>query len=104
MQNAAYKPQDNEIQHLMQLLSAPGYPILQKVMMAEIDQFQLDLLNVDPSSDKYETEVRAKHSIALAAGMFYQRLQEKIAGYVNRLNEKHNQPPVLPDLTQELFD
>lgn len=104
MTNASYKPQDGEIQHLVQLLASPGYKILQRVMAAEIDQFSVDLLNVDPSSDKYETEVRAKHSIALAAGMFYQRLQEKIAGYVNRLNEKHNQPNILPDQTGDLFD
>jgi hypothetical protein len=104
MMNAAYKPQDNEIQHLAQLLASPGYPILQRVILAEIDQFQLDLINVDPTKPNYETEVRAKHSIALAAGMFYQRLQEKIAGYVNRLNEKHNQPQVLPDVTSELLD
>lgn len=104
MQNAAFKPQDSDIQHLMQLLASPGYPILQRVMMAEIDQFSVDLLNVDPSSDKYETEVRAKHSIALAAGMFYQRLQDKIAGYVNRLNEVRNQPVVQPDPTESLLD
>jgi hypothetical protein len=104
MQQAAYKPQDNEIQHLMQLLASPGYPVLQKIMMGEIDQFQLDLINVDPTKPNYETEVRAKHSIALAAGMFYQRLQETIAGYVNRLNEKHNQPNILPDPTESLLD
>lgn len=104
MMNASYKPQDNEIQHLTQLLASPGYPVLQKVIMAEIDGFQLDLINVDPTKPNYETEVRAKHSIALAAGMFYQRLQEKIAGYVNRLNEKHNQPNILPDQTGDLFD
>jgi len=103
MQQAAYKPQDNEIQHLMQLLASPGYPVLQKIMMGEIDQFSVDLLNVDPSAERYETEVRAKHSIALAAGMFYERLQSKIAGYVNRLNEKHNQPNILPDTTEEIF-
>jgi len=101
MQNATYKPQDNEIQHLIQLLASPGYSVLQKIMMGEIDQFSLDLLNVDPSAERYETEVRAKHSIALAAGMFYQRLQEKISGYVNRMNERHNQPP---DPTQELLN
>ena len=104
MTNASYKPQDGEIQHLIQLISMPGYQVLQKIMAGEIDQFSIDLLNVDPSSDKYDVEVRAKHSRALAAGMFYQRLQEKIAGYVNRLNEKHNQPPVLPDPTESLLD
>ena len=102
MQNAAYKPQDNEIQHLMQLLAMPGYQVLQRVMMAEIDGFQIDLMNVDPSSDKYEAEVRAKHNIALAAGMFYARLNERISGYVNRMTEK-NAPAVLPDSTEEVF-
>jgi len=102
VQNAAYRPSDVEIQQLMQIISLPGYQILQRIMMGEIDQFSLDLLNVDPSSDRYETEVRAKHSIALAAGMFYQRLQERVAGYANRLKEKDG-PPILPDPTEEIF-
>ena len=102
MQNAAYRPSDVEIQQLMQIISLPGYQILQRIMMGEIDQFSLDLLNVDPSSDRYETEVRAKHSIALAAGMFYQRLQERVAGYANRLKEKDG-PPILPDMTEDLL-
>ena len=104
MQNATFKPQDKEIQQLLQILALPGYQILRKAMMAEIDQFQIDLLNVDPSSDRYETEVRAKHSIALAAGMFYQRLQERIAGYVNRMKENSEQRQVLPDMTEEVFN
>jgi hypothetical protein len=104
VQNAAYRPTDTEIQQLLQILSLPGYQVLQRVQMAEIDQFQLDLLNVDPSSDKYETEVRAKHSIALAAGMFYQRLQERVAGYVNRMKENSEQRQVLPDMTEEVFN
>jgi hypothetical protein len=103
MQNAAYKPQDTEIQQLTQILSLPGYQVLQRVMMAEIDGFQLDLINVDPTKPNYEVEVRAKHSIALAAGMFYQRLQERIAGYVARMKERAA-PDVLPDPTESLFD
>lgn len=103
MQNASFRPSDVEIQHLMQVLALPGYQVLQRVMLGEVDQFSVDLLNVDPSSDKYETEVRAKHSIALAAGMFYERLQQKIAGYVNRIKEKSDQQEPLPDATEELF-
>ena len=103
MLQASYRPSDTEVAQLMALLQQPGFEVLKKIQMAEVDFFQLDLLNTDPSAENYETLVRNRHSLALAAGMFYQRLQEKIAGYVNRLNEKHNQPPVLPDLTEEIF-
>ena len=104
MQNAAYRPSDVEINQLLQILSLPGYQVLQRVMMGEVDQFSVDLINVDPSSPNYETEVRAKHSIALAAGMFYQRLQERVAGYVNRMKENSEQRQVLPDMTEEVFN
>ena len=103
MQQATYRPSQTEIQQLAQILSLPGYQVLQRVMMGEVDQFSVDLLNVDPTSEKYDSEVRAKHSIALSAGMFYARLQEKIAGYVNRLRES-DQPSVLPDPTESLLD
>lgn len=102
MEKAAYKPHDTEIQQLLQILSLPGYQVLQRVMMAEVDGFQIDMMNVDPTKPNYDTEVRAKHSIALAAGMFYQRLQEKVAGYVNRVAEKSG-PTVLPDPTEDTF-
>jgi hypothetical protein len=103
MEKASYKPSDTELQHLLQVLSMPGYQVLQRIQLAEIDFFQLDLINVDPTKPNYETEVRAKHSIALAAGMFYQRLQEKIAGYVARMKENSEQRDVLPDTTEEVF-
>lgn len=103
MEKASYKPSDTELQHLLQVLSMPGYQVLQRIQLAEIDFFQLDLINVDPIKPNYEAEVRAKHSIALAAGMFYQRLQEKIAGYVARMKENSEQRDVLPDLTEEIF-
>jgi hypothetical protein len=102
MEKAAFKPQDTEIQQLMQIVSLPGYQVLQRVMMAEVDGFQIDMMNVDPTKPNYDVEVRAKHSIALAAGMFYQRLQERVAGYANRLKEKDG-PPILPDPTEEVF-
>jgi hypothetical protein len=103
VQQAAYRPTDQEIQHLLQILSQPGYQVLQRIMLGEIDGFQLDLINVDPTKPNYEVEVRAKHSIALAAGMFYERLQEKIAGYVNRMKERDT-PDILPDVTESLLD
>jgi hypothetical protein len=104
MQQAAYKPQDSEIQQLQQLLAMPGYQILQKIQMGEIDQFQVDLMNLDPDDAEFDKKARTRHNLALAAGMFYQRVTNKIAGHINRLNEKHNQPQVLPDVTSDLLD
>ena len=104
MQNASYRPSDTEVAQLMALLQQPGFEVLKKIQMAEVDYFQLDLLNTDPSAENYDTLVRTRHSLALAAGMFYQRVTDKIAGYVSELGARRDQKIVQPDPTQELLD
>ena len=104
MQNASYRPSDTEIAQLMALLQQPGFEVLKKIQMAEVDFFQLDLLNTDPSAENYETLVRTRHSLALAAGMFYQRVTDKVAGYIGEFGARRDQKIVQPDPTQELLD
>ena len=102
MKDASYRPTSADAQHLMQILSLPGYQVLEKIMVGEIDQFTVDLLNVDPDDGDYEKKVRNRHNLALSAGMFYERLRQKIAGYVNRTKEA-SESPILPDQTEEMF-
>jgi hypothetical protein len=104
MMNASYRPSDSEITQLLGILHMPGYEVLKKIQMAEVDFFQLDLLNTDPSAENYETLVRTRHSLALAAGMFHQRVTDKIAGYVSELGAKREQKQVIADATENLFD
>jgi len=104
MQQASYRPSDTEVAQLMALLQQPGFEVLKKIQMAEVDFFQLDLLNTDPSAENYETLVRTRHSLALAAGMFHQRVTDKIAGYVSELGARREQKQVLADTTENLFE
>lgn len=104
MMNAAYRPSDTEVAQLMALLQQPGFEVYKKIMVGEVDWFQIDLMNVDPSSDKYESEVRAKHNIALAAGMFYQRVTDKVAGYIGEFGARRDQKIIQPDPTENLLD
>lgn len=104
MLQASYRPSDTEIAQLMALLQQPGFEVLKKIQMAEVDFFQLDLLNTDPSAENYEALVRNRHSLALAAGMFYQRVTDKIAGYVSELGARREQKQVLADTTENLFE
>lgn len=104
MMHASYRPSDSEITQLLGILQMPGFEVLKKIQMAEVDWFQLDLMNVDPSGAGYDAEVRAKHNLALAAGMFHQRVIDKVAGYVAELGAKREQKQVLADATENLFD
>ncbi len=104
MMNASYRPSDSEITQLLGILQMPGFEVYKKIQMAEVDWFQLDLMNVDPSSASYDSEVRAKHNLALAAGMFHQRVIDKVAGYVGELSARRDQKQVQPDPTENLLD
>jgi len=104
MNAASYRPSDTEVQQLMSAVQMPGFEVLKRIQLGEIDQFQLDLMQVDPTDKDYESQVRAKHNLALAAGMFYQRVTNKVAGYIQDFTTKRDQPNVLPDPTQELLN
>jgi len=103
MQNASYRPSDSEIAQLMSILQMPGYAILQKIMVGQVDQFQVDLLNVDPCDKEYDSKVRTHHLLALSGGMFYQRVTDTVATYVREFSDKRDQKQVLPDMTEETF-
>lgn len=103
MQNAVYRPTDTEVAFLQQIMQLPGFEVLKKVLIGIVDEFQIDLMNTDPSDDNYDKLVRNRHNLALAAGMVYQKLENKLDGYLNVAREK-GQPAVLPDPTSDLFD
>lgn len=103
MNAAIYRPSDTEIQHLAQLMSMPGYKVLENINLSELDLMQVDFMNVDGSEENYEKKLAAKHAIAKGGANFYARVSEKVAGYVTGLSERRNQPEVLPDMTEEIF-
>lgn len=103
MEKATFRPTETEVAQLMSLIQQPGYQILQKIMIGEVDKFQLDLLNVDPSSPTYDQDVRVKHNLALAAGMFYQRVSNRVASEIQDMNDRRKSHEVQPDITAELF-
>ena len=103
MNAAIYRPSDIEIQHLAQIMSLPGYKVLEQIFMGELDLLQIDFMNVEGSEDGYEKKLAAKHALAKGGAKFYALVCEKVAGYLASLNEK-NQPEVLPDMTEEIFN
>jgi hypothetical protein len=104
MQSAAYKPSDSEVAQLISIRHMPGFEIYQKIMLAAVDQFQIDLMNTDPADEKYESLVRTRHNLALSAAMFYEKVEQKVAGYISDFGAKNDARKVLPDPTQELLD
>lgn len=104
MMQATYRPSDSEIVQLTSILQMPGYEVLKKIMVGEVDFFQIDMMNVDPSSPSYDSEVRAKHSLALAAGMYFQRVTDKVKGYIAEYGAKNEARKVQPDPTESLID
>ena len=103
MQNAVYKPSNTEIQQLAQILSLPGYQVLEKIYFSELDLLQVAFMNIDGGEDDYEKKLAAKHALAKGGAKFYAQVSEKIAGYVNRMKENSEQRQVLPDATEETF-
>lgn len=103
MIKAMYKPNSTEIGLLMAVLQHPGYEVLQKIYLSEIDHFQVDLMNVDPSSETYDKDVRIKHNLALAAGMFHQRVVNRVANEIHEFSNRKTENQIQPDVTEELI-
>jgi hypothetical protein len=104
MNAAIYTPSDQEIAYLAQLMQLPGYQVLEKINLSELDMLQVAFMNVEGTEENFEKKLAAKHALAKGGAQFYTKVCERITGYVTRLGEKNSQPPVLPDTTSELFD
>jgi hypothetical protein len=104
MQNAIYKPSDQEIGYLTQLQQMPGYQVYEKIVMSELDLMQVAFMNVEAGEEGYEKKLAAKHALAKGGAVFYAQVCEKVAGYIARLGEKNTAPTVLPDMTESLFE
>jgi hypothetical protein len=103
MNAAIYQPSDQEIGYLTQLKQMPGYPVLEKIFLSELDLMQVAFMNVKAGAPNFKDELAAKHALASGGAQFYAQVCEKVAGYIARLGEKNTAPAVLPDLTEEMF-
>lgn len=100
MIKAKYVPSTADMQQLMSILNMPGYAIMTRIFESEIDQMQVDMMNADPTNEK---EVLAKHNLALAAGMFYQRVINRLHNDKEQFNAIKNAPQIQEDVTEPLF-
>jgi hypothetical protein len=100
MMNAKYIPSPADVGQLMALLQMPGYRVLTKIFESEIDQMQVDMMNADPTNEK---EVLVRHNLALAAGMFYQRVVNRIHLEKEQFGAKSSANDIIPDATEELL-
>lgn len=104
MKDATYTPNESEIAQLISIVGQPGYVVLQKIFMGVVDQFQVELMNVDLASDNYDSQVRTKHNLALAAARFYQDATKVIRTYVEQYKERQSQPAIHPDQTEDILN
>lgn len=102
MNAAIYRPSDIEVSQLQQVISLPGYQVLEKIFMSELDLMQVAIMNVDGGQPNYRDILSAKHAEAKGGAVFYTKVCEKIADYVARAREK-NAPAIMPDVTEELI-
>ena len=101
MIKAMYKPNSTEIGLLMALLQHPGYDVLERIYSSEIDQLQVDMMNADPLNER---EVLVKHNLALAAGMFHQRVVNRIANEIQEFGARKSEQKVQADPTEDLIN
>jgi hypothetical protein len=93
----------DERAHLVQVMSTPGWPILQKLMEQEVERSRIALISVKPGDTAALIET---HAIAKAAHQFclnlFERLNYEHMLYVNSGSTKGTiQNPI--DMEQEMM-
>lgn len=100
MVTAGYRPNATERAQLAGFRNQPGFQVLQNIFESQISQLQVDMINANPV-DK-ET-VLAKHNMAKAAAVFYQRVVDLINDEVRNHAAIEEGTKIQPDLTAELL-
>lgn len=103
MTNALYQPTAADMAQLNSLIQQPGFEVLKKLMQSEVDRFQVELMNTDPTEDNYDKKVQTRHNIALAAAMFYQKLMNRVYSEQQQFVSAASGEKVQSDGTAELL-
>jgi hypothetical protein len=104
MNAAIYRPTDQEIGYLTQLKQMPGYSVLERIFLSELDLMQVAFMNVEAGEQDYEKKLAAKHALAKGGAQFYAQVCEKVESYIARLGERNTQPLIQADPTESLLD
>ena len=78
--NPEFQPDPVEIANLASIFYTPGFAVVHKIFMSELDKLLIDLSSVDNSN---KDMVLARHAKMHAAGQFYQACVERLNVYVS---------------------
>lgn len=104
MMNAIFRPNAADMAQLLALTKQPGFDTLNKLMLSEIDAMQLSIINTDPSDPDYLKILAERHRLAKAAGMFYQKLMNRISNESQEFVARQGGGEVQPDPTAALLE
>ena len=103
MTGAIFKPNAADMAQLLSLTKQPGFDILNKLMVSELDTMQLDIMNTDPTDPNYTALLKERHSLAKAAAMFYQKLMNRLHNEAQEFVAAQTGGEVMPDQTENLL-
>jgi hypothetical protein len=78
--NPEYEPDGAEISSLANIYYTPGFAVLHKIFMSELDKLMIALASVEPENKE---SVLARHLKMNAAGQYYEFCVERINSYVS---------------------
>lgn len=104
MMDALYKPNASDMAQLLALTKQPGFDTLKKLMLSQIDRFQLDVMNVDPTDKDYRDKLSSAHNIAKSAGLFYQSVMKRISNETQEFISAQSGGEIQPDPTASLLE
>lgn len=104
MMNAIFKPNASDMAQLLALTKQPGFDTLNKLMLSEIDAMQLSIMNTDPADKDYTTLLAERHRLAKAAGMFYQKLMNRISNESQEFAGRQGGGEIQSDPTAALLE
>jgi len=103
MKDAIYRPNAADMAQLLALTKQPGFETLNKLMLSELDSMQLSIMNTDPTDPDYVTVLSERHRLAKAAGIFYQKLMNRLHNETQEFVGKQSGVEVAPDPTESLL-
>lgn len=100
MVTAGYRPNATERAQLAGFYNQPGFQVLQNIFESQISQLQIDMINANPVNKE---DVLAKHNLAKAAAVFYDRCIKFINDEIRNHVAVEEGTKIQPDLTEALL-